>query len=96
MAYDKEYSKRDSLPHNLIIEGRASVSVSGVEDVESFDEAEIVLFTSAGMLIVRGRDLHIEKLSLDGGELIINGQVDSVQYEDATPAKGSFWSRLLR
>ena len=97
MIYDREPVRQESLPHSMTLEGRASMSVSGVEDVESFDEAEIILFTTAGLMTVHGRDLHIEKLSLDGGEMEINGQIDSIQYEDTAAAKGSsFWSRLLR
>ena len=68
MPYD-EKSIRTDAPHHLILEGREQLSVSGVEEVESFDETQIVMYTTKGTLIVRGGDLHIEKLSLDGGDL---------------------------
>lgn len=84
-------------PHHVVIEERRSLTVSGVEDVERFDENSIVLSTSRGTMVVAGENLHIEKLSLDGGDLKVEGDVDSVAYEDdAGPARGGFFSRLLR
>lgn len=86
-----------SAPHHVVIEERKSLTVSGVEDVERFDENTIVLSTSKGSMVVTGENLHIEKLSLDGGDLRVEGDVDSVSYEDdAGPGRGGFLSRLLR
>lgn len=51
--------------------------------------------TSAGTLVVTGEDLHIGKLSLDGGELHVEGRVDSVTYEDDGAGRGGFFSRLF-
>lgn len=95
MAYD-EKKGRVELPHNIIMEGRERLSISGVEDVESFDEESVVVATFRGTLIVRGSDLHIEKLSLEQGELGIEGKVDSLQYEDVERKSGGFFSRLFR
>ena len=84
-------------PHHVVIEERKSLTVSGVEDVERFDENSIILSTSKGAMVVSGENLHIEKLSLDGGDLKVEGDIDSVSYEEDTgPAKGGFFSRLLR
>ena len=69
--------------------------VSGVEDVERFDETGIIMSTSAGTLVITGEDLHIGKLSLDGGELHVDGRVDSVSYEDDGSGRGGFFSRLF-
>lgn len=82
-------------PHHIVLEERSSLSISGVEEVESFDENTICLSTCQGDLIVRGQDLHIEKLSLDGGDLKVEGSIDSLSYEDQ-PARGGLFSRLLR
>ena len=84
------------LPHHIVLEGRESLSVSGVEEVESFDENTIVMRTVKGTLVVRGAELHIEKLSLDGGELKGEGAVDALSYEDDGRERGSFLSRLFR
>ena len=86
-----------SAPHHVVIEERKSLTVSGVEDVERFDENTIVLSTSKGTMVVTGEDLHIEKLSLDGGDLKVEGEVDSVTYEDDGGSnRGGFLARLLR
>lgn len=95
MYYD-EKAKHASFPHGVILEGREKLNVSGVEDVESFDDTGVVMYTSKGTLIVRGSGLHIEKLSIDGGELSVMGQIDSMAYEDEKPQSGGFFSRLFR
>ena len=84
------------MPHHVMLEGRSSLTVSGVEEVESFDENTIVMVTVKGTLVVRGEALHIEKLSLDGGDLKVEGMVDSLTYEDEGREKGGFLARLLR
>jgi len=81
--------------HRLELEGRESLTVSGVEDVERFDETGIVMSTAAGTLVVTGEDLHIGKLSLDGGELHVDGRIDSLSYEDQGAGRGGFLSRLF-
>lgn len=95
MPYE-EKNIRPEAPHHLILEGREQLSVSGVEEVESFDETQIVMYTSKGALIVRGEDLHIEKLSLDGGDLKVEGSIDALTYEDSPRDKGGLFSRLFR
>lgn len=82
--------------HRVEIAGRERLTVSGVEDVERFDESGIVMSTSAGTLIISGSELHIGKLSLDGGELHVDGRIDSVAYEDAPQERGGgFLGRLF-
>ena len=81
--------------HRLELVGRERLTVSGVEDVDRFDETGIVMSTSAGTLVVTGEDLHIGKLSLDGGELHVDGRIDSVTYEDQGQSRGGFFSRLF-
>jgi sporulation protein YabP len=83
-------------PHHVILENRASLSVSGVEEVESFDENSIVMYTAKGTLVVRGAELHIEKLSLDGGDLLVEGSIDTLSYEDEGREKGGLLARLFR
>ena len=85
------------VPHRVTLEERGSLTVSGVSDVERFDEHEIVMSTSRGTLVVTGENLHIEKLSLDGGDLKVEGAVDALTYEDDRREQGgSFLARLLR
>ena len=81
--------------HHVILEGRERLSVSGVEEVERFDEESVVMETSQGTLIVSGQGLHIEQLSLDGGELRVEGTIDALSYEDGRRERGGFFSRRL-
>ncbi|WP_295740266.1 YabP/YqfC family sporulation protein [uncultured Oscillibacter sp.] len=90
-----DYNSMPQTAHRLELVGRERLTVSGVEDVERFDETGIVMSTSAGTLVVTGEDLHIGKLSLDGGELHVEGRVDSVTYEDDGAGRGGFFSRLF-
>ena len=82
-------------PQRIELSGRESLTVSGVEDVERFDESSVIMTTSAGTLIVTGEDLHIGKLSLEGGELYVDGRITSISYEDTPNRQGGFFSRLF-
>ena len=93
MAYEE--GRRPAADHRVLLEERGQLTVSGVEEVESFDENTIVMSTAKGTLVVRGEELHIEKLSLDGGDLKVEGSVDSLVYEDDHRGRGGLLSRLL-
>ena len=84
-----------ALPHELRLKNRAKLSITGVQEVESFDENAVVLHTSQGMLIVRGENLHLQTLSIDGGQVAVNGSVSSLTYEELQKS-GSFFHRLFR
>ncbi|MBQ9458781.1 MAG: YabP/YqfC family sporulation protein [Oscillospiraceae bacterium] len=92
MAYETDFS---AAAHRVTLEGRDRLTVSGVEDVDRFDENEIVMNTAEGTLVVTGENLHIDKLSLDGGELHVDGRVETLCYEDAGPGRGGLLSRLF-
>ncbi len=68
--------------HNIILEGRKKMSVSGVTDVDSFDENTVLLYTTMGELTVRGSDLHVNDLSVESGEMNIEGEIKSIVYCD--------------
>ena len=93
MAFE-EKNRIPAKPHHVIMEDRAKLSVTGVEDVISFDESEIITRTGQGNLIIRGTGLHIGKLTLDSGEVSIDGLVRELCYEDPAPM-GGFWSKLF-
>lgn len=84
-----------TVPHRLELTGREHLLVSGVEDVERFDETGIVMSTTAGLLVITGENLHIGKLSLDGGELSVDGRVDSISYEEQPRSGQGFFGRLF-
>ena len=90
-----DYNNLSAAVHRLELSGREHLIVSGVEDVERFDETGIVMSTPAGSLVITGDNLHIGKLSLDGGELHVGGRIDSVTYEDCAPTRSGFFGRLF-
>lgn len=73
-------SEQIQKPHNLILENRKSLSLSGVTDVDRFDEKTILLYTQLGELTVRGRDLHVNAVSVESGEMSIEGDIWSLTY----------------
>mgnify|MGYP000555138965 FL=1 len=77
-----EVNKKDTAIHNLILEGRKRLSVSGVTDVDSFDENTVLLYTNMGELTVKGSDLHVNDLSVTSGEMNIEGDIQAVIYGD--------------
>ena len=88
------YEDTAALGHHLILEDREHLTVSGVEEVESFDENTIVLTTSQGDLNIHGQGLHIDRIDLDAGELELRGKIQELSYDE--PARsGSLWSRLF-
>ena len=68
--------------HNLILEDRKSLSISGITDVDSFDEREIVLYTQLGELTIQGRELHIDAMSVETGNMTITGDIWAMIYGD--------------
>ena len=95
MAYE-DGRPRPGMPHKVVLEDREQLTVSGVEEVESFDENSILMSTAHGGLEVQGEGLHIEKLSLDGGDLKVEGEIESLVYEEDTGRQGGFFARLMR
>lgn len=93
MAEDKKMGK---IPHNLILEDRARLSVSGINDVDSYDESTIVAFTNMGTLTITGTDLHIDQLSIETGDLLVQGEILSLSYTNQESKRTSFLSRLFK
>ena len=94
MAYQEDHLQPGT-PHQVVLEDREQLMISGVEEVESFDENSILLSTSQGDLEVQGEGLHIEKLSLDGGDLKVEGLVNALIYQPRGRERGGLLSRLL-
>lgn len=84
------------LPHNIIMEDRKKLSVSGVTDIDSFDEQTIIAITDLGELTIRGWNLHITRLNLEQSELMVDGDISSLTYTDVRPKAQGFFSKVLR
>ena len=89
------YEFQNTAAHGITLEERERLCVSGVEEVESFDENTVVMITTGGPLVVRGSGLHIEQLSLDGGQLRLEGQVESLTYEEDRGGRNGLLARLF-
>ncbi|NLY42886.1 MAG: sporulation protein YabP [Clostridiaceae bacterium] len=101
MIEDKKNTRSGvkAVTQNLIIENREKISISGVLDVESFDDESIVLHTELGVLIIKGYGLHINKLDIDSGELSIEGDIVSCTYSDDDHGKSKglgFLAKMFR
>jgi len=83
--------------HTLMLDNRERVVITGVEDVDNFDEQEINVVTEAGYITLQGHDLHINKLNLDEGQLVIEGFITMVQYADPREnQKTGLFGRIFR
>ncbi len=91
-----EERKNSLMPHNVVLEGRKNLTVSGVADVDSFDEETVIVFTDLGELTIRGSNLHINRLSVEVGELTVEGEIAALIYSDETPKSGGFFSKVFR
>ena len=90
--------KRSSMQHRIVLSDREEMSVTGVADVISFDEQNIIVETDLGILEIRGIGLHVNQLSLESGEMSLSGEIVSVEYDErGVPRKGggSLLSRLF-
>lgn len=85
--------------HRLTLDCRKAAAVTGVRDVISFDEKEILLQTEYGRMTVKGEGLHVKRLTLENGEAELEGQVNGILYSSGGPSperEGGFLSRLFR
>ena len=85
--------------HKLILNNRKAGLVTGVLDVLSFNLNEILLETEQGMLMVKGKDLHVNRLSVEKGEVDLSGHIDSIAYSDVHQNAGqseNFFMKLFK
>ena len=83
----------DRLPHKLQLSERQQLTMPGVTEVVSFDENTVILQTTLGTLVVQGRELQLKTLSVEGGQVAVDGTVTALTYEE--PRSGSWRQRLL-
>ena len=81
------------LPHKLTLNERRQLTMTGVTEVLSFDDGGVILRTALGTLLVQGQNLKLKTLSLDGGQVAIDGTISALQYEE--PKAGGSWVRRL-
>lgn len=81
------------LPHKLQLNERTSLTMTGVAEVVSFDENTVVLQTSLGLLVIQGQQLQLKNLTLEGGQMAVEGSIRALSYEEP---RQTGWRRLFR
>ncbi len=98
MYIEEQKEKPNKSPHKVVIDSRSKIIITAVEDVDSFNEQEIILLTNHGFITVTGEELHINKLSLEDGTLVVEGKIQCLDYadhEEERSKKGVF-SKMFR
>ncbi len=88
-------SQTPQLPHKLTLNERKNLTLTGVTEVVSFDDTAVILQTTLGTLEVQGQQLQLKTLSIDGGQVVVDGHISGLVYEEPRLG-GSFWGRLFK
>lgn len=85
---------QEQLPHKLTLDERKKLTMSGVTEVVSFDEESVVLKTCLGTLLIQGQQLQLKQLTIDGGQVAVEGHIGALSYEEPRQP-GGWLSRLF-
>ena len=89
--------KKNMNPHNLIMENREKLTLTGVVDIHSFDDELVLVETQMGILTIKGNDLKMNKLNLDNNELVVEGKISALVYSETDIAKkGSMFGKIFK
>ena len=94
----KNINVNTNIIQNIVLENRKKLSVSGVNDVLSFDDQVVMIDTELGLLTVKGENIRINKLSLDTAEVIIEGEISNLSYSQNKQEKntGTLLSKIFK
>lgn len=84
-----------SKPHNIILENRQKIRISGVNDMDSFDTSQIVLYTEQGELIIKGKGFKMNNLNTETGEFSMEGEISAMVYSQ-NRSKANVFTKLFR
>lgn len=82
MTVEERKGLTNNIIQNLVLENRGKLSISGVLDVLSFDDQVVIVETELGLLTIKGEDLRINKLSIDTSEVVVEGDIYSMNYSE--------------
>ncbi|MGN0557598.1 MAG: sporulation protein YabP [Acutalibacteraceae bacterium] len=85
----------EKMKHNIIMESRSRMMITGVTAVNNFDEQSVSLDTSMGELVIKGSELKVDKLNVESGELNVKGSILGLVYSD-NHQRGGFLSRIFK
>lgn len=83
------------MPHKLTLDERNKLTMTGVTEVISFDDSAVILRTGLGKLMIHGKRLQLKTLSLEGGQVAVDGHIAAMIYEEPR-STGGFFQRLLK
>ena len=94
----KNINVNTNIIQNIVLENRKKLSVSGVNDVLSFDDQVVMVDTELGLLTVKGENIRINKLSLDTAEVTIEGEISNLSYSQNKQEKstGTLLSKIFK
>ena len=84
----------EHFPHKLTLNERRSLTMTGVTEVLRFDDTAVALRTGLGTAVIQGQELKLKTLSLEGGQMAVEGQICGIYYEE--PREGGLWQRFWR
>ena len=84
---------QEQMPHKVTMQERKNLTMTGVTEVVSFDEQAVALKTQMGLLTVHGEQLQLKNLSLEGGQMAVDGKICALSYEELR--QGGAWRRLF-
>lgn len=86
-----------TLNHNVVMENREKVVITGIIDIHSFDDELVLTETEMGILTIKGKDLKMNKLNLDNTELVVEGQIGMLQYNEVdSMKKGGVFNKIFK
>ena len=91
-----EERQQGASAHKLFLQGRKQMEISGVKEVVSFDAKEVILNTQMGILLIRGDDLFVKRLTVEKGEVDLEGRIDSFVYSEKAGKAGGKESLMKR
>lgn len=89
-------SMKTSFGHSVQMDERRKLTVTGVTDMGGFDEETVTAYTQCGMLSVKGSGLKVNRISVETGELLVEGEITALVYSDSRQSGGGFFSRMFR
>ena len=90
--------KQSAGVHRVLLENRKKAVITGVQEIHSFNENEVLLLSEAGKILLKGEQLHVRKLNLEKGDAEVEGRVDSLSYltRNAHKKDDSILKRMFR
>ena len=88
--------EQKAFSHSFILKERKNLIITGVRDVESFDEGSLIVYTDMGEILIKGEKIKVDNFSSETGELSANGVFQSAYYSERQEQKNSFISRLFK